>query len=79
MNVLKRYRPADERRLRDSRALMLGSERIRLGLTTDALHLAYQPKVDLIDGALIGVEALLRWRRYRAIAGLLGNTLPIYI
>jgi len=28
----------------------------------DQLHLVYQPKVDLVDGACTGVEALLRWR-----------------
>lgn len=27
-----------------------------------ALHLAYQPKVDMRNGTLIGVEALLRWQ-----------------
>ena len=36
-------------------------QKVRLGLTEHAIALAYQPKVDLVDGRLIGVEALLRW------------------
>jgi EAL domain-containing protein (putative c-di-GMP-specific phosphodiesterase class I) len=62
MSVLKRYRPADERPSRSHGDVLLGSDGIRLGLASDAVRLAYQPKVNLNDGALVGVEALLRWQ-----------------
>lgn len=38
---------------------MLGE--LRQALNDDSLSLHYQPKVSFTDGALIGVEALLRW------------------
>lgn len=40
---------------------ILDCRKVRLGLSDHAIALAYQPKVDLTDGRLIGVEALLRW------------------
>ncbi|HEY0660861.1 MAG TPA: EAL domain-containing response regulator [Lysobacter sp.] len=61
MESLQRYRPAVRRASSDSRSALLDGDSIRLGLTAQALHLAYQPKVDLDHGALVGVEALLRW------------------
>lgn len=35
--------------------------RLRQALTQQQLHLAYQPKVDLASGRIVGAEALLRW------------------
>lgn len=34
---------------------------IRLALEHEAFRLHYQPQVDLVDGSLIGAEALIRW------------------
>lgn len=39
----------------------LDAQRFREGLAHHDYALAYQPKVDLRDGHLVGVEALLRW------------------
>jgi len=35
---------------------------LRQALANDELQLAYQPKIDLHDGAVAGLEVLLRWR-----------------
>jgi len=45
----------------NSRQQIVDCQKVRSGLTEHAIALAYQPKVDLVDGRLIGVEALLRW------------------
>ena len=44
--------------------LALASE-LRLAIQQDQLLLHFQPKVDLVDGRVIGVEALVRWRHPR--------------
>jgi diguanylate cyclase (GGDEF)-like protein len=41
---------------------MLLEQALRHALGTEQLHLEYQPIVALADGALLGFEALLRWR-----------------
>jgi diguanylate cyclase len=43
-----------------SRLMLLGDLRKALD-NADELHLHYQPKVDLRTGAVVGLEALLRW------------------
>lgn len=40
----------------------LDDAQLRDGLARQVFDLAYQPKVDLRDGRLVGVEALLRWQ-----------------
>lgn len=40
---------------------------LRAAIADDALMLHYQPKVDMRDGSLLGVEALLRWPKWSAI------------
>lgn len=37
-------------------------EQIRLGIQQDEFRLFYQPKVNMKNGCLIGVEALIRWQ-----------------
>jgi diguanylate cyclase (GGDEF)-like protein len=40
--------------------LTLATE-FRVALDRGQLHLVYQPKIDLVSGEIVGVEALLRW------------------
>ena len=35
---------------------------LRFAIAHDELFIEYQPQIDLLDNALVGVEALLRWR-----------------
>jgi len=48
-------------RARAADRLLLDTE-LRVAVDRRELYLLYQPKVDLVSGAVIGVEALLRWR-----------------
>ena len=52
---------ATELRTQSSRTLRLQTD-LRLALERGQLSLVYQPQIRLGDGALLGVEALLRWQ-----------------
>ena len=57
-----RYRLFDavqDRRARDHHEILLHT---REGLTAGEFRLYYQPKIDMRRGAVVGVEALIRWR-----------------
>ena len=53
------YKKSAENKLRDSVRLMAD---FRNALGSDELFLAYQPKVAISDGAVVGCEGLIRWR-----------------
>lgn len=61
MELLCRYRPELGHRDHEQRQANLDANDLINGLSGGALHLAYQPKVDLRSGVLVGVESLLRW------------------
>ncbi|MEI8170160.1 MAG: EAL domain-containing protein [Rhodoferax sp.] len=44
-----------------SRALLLAD--LHIAFDQDHLFMVYQPQIDLVSGKLIGLEALMRWRR----------------
>ena len=56
------YDEATDRR--DTERLLLIQE-LRTAMDTDELVLFYQPKATLLEGALVGVEALVRWKHPR--------------
>jgi diguanylate cyclase (GGDEF)-like protein len=58
-NAVAAYTPAMSSRLRDWLDL---EGRLRRAVHNDLLSLVYQPKFRVSDHALVGVEALLRWR-----------------
>jgi EAL domain-containing protein (putative c-di-GMP-specific phosphodiesterase class I)/GGDEF domain-containing protein len=47
------------------------------GLSRGQFHVAYQPKVDLIDGSVLGAEALIRWNHPSLGAVAPGEFIPI--
>ena len=58
--LVEAFRLPEQKQARHRRPLV-DCHKVRSGLDEQAIALAYQPKVDLVDGRLIGVEALLRW------------------
>ena len=49
--------------LRDKARYRLGLEAdLRLALANDQVCLFYQPKIDMLSGAIVGFEALMRWK-----------------
>lgn len=57
-NTFKIYSP--EMNAKYNEHLMLEVE-LRKAIKNNELHLAYQPKVDIRTGAMVGMEALIRW------------------
>jgi diguanylate cyclase (GGDEF)-like protein len=56
------HRPRSEQDDEHSRSRMKLDHAMRLGLAQGRFRLHYQPQVDLRSGAVLGAEALLRWR-----------------
>lgn len=57
--------PLTPLRLRQRRRLL---RRLERALDEDEIVLAYQPQIDLAEGTVLGVEALVRWRRGERLA-----------
>jgi diguanylate cyclase (GGDEF)-like protein len=51
----------EEEMNRDAQRRLLIEQRLRAALRAGDLSLEYQPKINLTDGSLVGVEALARW------------------
>lgn len=68
------YAPEQDRQL--DRPLALLAE-LRDGLARDELTLQYQPQVSLRTGAIVGMEALVRWRHPRHGLLLPGEFVPL--
>jgi len=50
-------------RMRDAASSRMTLERhLRRALDRDEFHVVYQPVVDIADGSIVGMEALLRWQ-----------------
>jgi diguanylate cyclase (GGDEF)-like protein len=56
------YHLYDERMSGDIRSLADIEAELRRALRRDELELFYQPRQDLVSGAIVGLEALVRWR-----------------
>lgn len=61
IELLSRYRPDLGRNDHERPQADLDADDLMGGLGSGALHLFYQPKIDLRSGVLVGVESLLRW------------------
>lgn len=67
------YDPAFQRLAAERFELM---HRLAEGLQRDELALVYQPQVDLSNGAIVGIEALLRWNSPTGLV-LPGSFIPL--
>ena len=65
------YRFFSQEMRRSSEMQMLISNHLRFALSRNELSLAYQPKIDISKGKIVGAEALLRWHNHE-----LGNVSP---
>lgn len=57
-----RYHIFDTEQDRNVRSRHANLEQIRVAITNSEFELFYQPKVNMRTGAVLGVEALIRWR-----------------
>ncbi|MDT8904489.1 MULTISPECIES: putative bifunctional diguanylate cyclase/phosphodiesterase [Pseudomonas] len=57
-----RFHLFDVSRDREVQATYQSVERVRQALVDDELRLHFQPKVNMRDGCVVGLEALLRWK-----------------